>query len=280
MSTPRRSGTVVALLAATLVATTGIGVAWAAWTNGSRLVGQATAAFVPPTVVRAPHIAGTPTDRETLTAVDGLWSGLAPSATRAYQWFSCSSTVTNCTAIAGATGTTYAVPEGAIAAGTRFAVRERVTNGPNVADAVSIATEPQAVGREFALPYVIVTTAQPQLTAPTTITAGSTLSVTSGTWTGHWLGSGNPITLGTRSYAYQWLRCGPTGHTGTQTAPIASSAGCVNATGAGATTATYTVNAADVGQRLRVRVSASASATLGTPATGRIVSQATAIVGS
>jgi hypothetical protein len=114
------------------------------------------------------------------------------------------------------------------------------------------------------------------VTAPATITPGSALSVTSGTWQGRsLLGLGDLLNLGTRTYTYQWLRCGPVGHDGT---PTPTATACVNATGTGAATASYTANAADVGQRLRVRVTASAAQTLGTPATGRLVSQATAVV--
>lgn len=277
MNAPRRSGAVLAMLVATLLATAGVGVALAAWTTTTRLQGSATAAFLSPVVVRVPHITGTAVDQRTLTAVDGLWNALSPSATVARQWFSCTSTLTTCTAIGGATGTTYVVPTGSVVAGSRYVLRERVTNGPNVIDAVSVPTDQQTSGSLVGtglVPYLLVATTPPAVTAPSPIVPGSALSVTSGTWTGVSL-LGELLTLGNRSYAYQWLRCGPIGHNGS---PTPTAAACVNATGTGATTANYTANAADVGQRLRVRVAASAAQTLGTTATGRLVSQATTVV--
>lgn len=279
MSSPRRSTALIATLIATLAAMTGAGIAWAAWSTTTQLTGGATAAFRVPIVVRVPQIAGTAADLETLTAVDGLWDATSPSATIARQWLSCSTTMATCTEIGGATGATYAVPGGSVAAGTRFVLRERVTNGPNVVDAVSVPTDQQTSGSVVLgvlVTYVIVATTPPAVTAPATITPGSTLSVTSGTWQGRsLLGLGDLLNLGSRTYTYRWLRCGPVGHDGT---PTPTAAACVNATGTGASTATYTPNAADVGQRLRVRVTASAAQLLGTTATGRLVSQATTVV--
>lgn len=281
MSASRRTSAVLATLLATLAVTAGAGVAWAAWSTTTRLTGSATAAFQTPVVILVPHISGMPADQETLTAVDGLWGGtLSPSATVARQWFSCPTALTSCTAISGATGTTYVVPAGSVAAGTRYALRERVTNGPNVVDAVSVPTDQQTSGSVvlgILVNYVLVATVPPAVTAPATISSGSTLSVTSGTWQGRSLLSlGDLLSLGSRTYTYQWLRCGPIGHNGS---PTPTAAACVNATGTGAATASYTVNPADVGQRLRVRVTASSAQALGTTATARLVSQATTVVG-
>lgn len=281
MNAPRRTSAVLATSLVTLAVTAGAGVAWAAWSTTTQLQGSATAAFRVPVVLRVPHISGTAADLETLTAVDGLWDAVSPSATVARQWFTCTTALASCTAISGATGTTYDVPAGSVSAGTRFVLRERVTNGPNVVDAVSVPTDQQTSGSVvlgLLVNYALVATTAPAVTTPATITSGSALSVTSGTWQGRsLLGLGDLLNLGNRTYAYQWLRCGPIGHTGS---PTATAAACVNATGAGATTANYTVNAADVGQRLRVRVAASGAQTLGTTATGRLVSQATTVVAS
>ncbi len=277
MSAPGRSGAVLALLVATLVVTAGAGVAWAVWNTSTRLTGSATAAFRLPVIQRVPHVTGTPVDLETLTAVDALWDGLAPSATRARQWFGCNAALGSCTAIAGATGASFTVPAGAAVAGTRYVLRERVTNGPNVVDAVSVPTDQQTTGSVvlgLLITYALVASPAPVVTAPSPVRVGSSLTVTSGTWQGRSL-LGDGLALGSRVYAYQWLRCGPVGHNGT---PTATTAACVNATGTGATTATYVPNAADVGQRLRVRVSASAAQAVGTTATGRLISQATTVV--
>ncbi len=177
MSPPRRTAALVAALIATLVATVGAGIAWAAWSTTSRLTAGATAAFRVPVVVRVPHIAGTAADLETLTAVDGLWSATSPSATVARQWLSCTATLSTCTAIGGATGTTYAVPAGSVAAGTRYVLRERVVNGANVVDAVSVPTDQQTSGSVVLgvlVDYAIVASTPPAVTAPATITPGST----------------------------------------------------------------------------------------------------------
>jgi len=81
-------------------------------------------------------------------------------------------------------------------------------------------------------------TAEPRIDGTTT--QGSTLSTTTGTWTGT-----SPI-----SYTYQWVRCGASG---------GKSDGSDCATIGGATTSAYVLSSADVGRRLRVRVTASNS---------------------
>ena len=94
----------------------------------------------------------------------------------------------------------------------------------------------------------------PRNTAPPTISdttphVGQTLTATTGTWTGT-----QPMT-----FAYQWLRCNSGGQ---QCQPIAN-----------ATSATYTVTAADLGSTLRVRVTArnaSGTATAESATTSRV----------
>ena len=84
--------------------------------------------------------------------------------------------------------------------------------------------------------------------------AGSTLTATSGDWSGS-----SPI-----NYAYQWVRCPSSG---------GKSDGSDCASISGATTAGYVVGSADVGKRLRVRVTASntdGSATAASNATGSV----------
>lgn len=87
-----------------------------------------------------------------------------------------------------------------------------------------------------------VTQAAPKNTAEPRISgspsAGSTLTTTSGDWTGT-----API-----DYAYQWVRCPTSGGK-------ADGSDC--ATISGATTSAYVVGSGDVGKRLRVRVTAS-----------------------
>ena len=81
-------------------------------------------------------------------------------------------------------------------------------------------------------------TAEPRISGSPT--AGSTLTTTSGDWTGT-----TPI-----NYAYQWVRCPTSG---------GKPDGSDCATISGATTTAYVVGSGDVGKRLRVRVTASNS---------------------
>jgi hypothetical protein len=99
-------------------------------------------------------------------------------------------------------------------------------------------------------------TAEPQVSG--TPVAGSTLTTTSGIWTGS-----API-----NYAYQWVRCPASGgkFDGSDCASIS-----------GAATSAYVVGPGDVGRRLRVRVTASnadGSATAASNATATVVSAA------
>ena len=94
-------------------------------------------------------------------------------------------------------------------------------------------------------------TVEPRITGSATV--GSTLNATQGSW------SGSPT-----SFAYQWVRCPRDGGlpTGANCAAIG-----------GATTSSYVVANADVGQRLRVRVTATnldGSSTAASNATARV----------
>lgn len=90
-------------------------------------------------------------------------------------------------------------------------------------------------------------------------TDGSTLTTTTGTWTGT-----NPI-----NYAYQWVRCPTSGGK-----PDGSD--CASISGAG--TSAYVAGSGDVGKRLRVRVTASnadGSTTVASNATATVVAAGT-----
>src|SRR5919201_562126 len=80
-----------------------------------------------------------------------------------------------------------------------------------------------------------VNTGEPTISG--TPAVGATLTATTGSW------SNNPT-----SFAYQWLRCPPSGGS-----PDGSDCAAIG----GATTQAYVVTSADVGSRLRVRVTAS-----------------------
>ena len=65
-----------------------------------------TAASSPPAIQTAPSISGTATVGQTLTLNPGTWTG-TPTPSLTAQWQDCDTTGNNCTAITGATATTY-----------------------------------------------------------------------------------------------------------------------------------------------------------------------------
>src|SRR5689334_5098811 len=68
----------------------------------------------PPTNSSLPTIAGTPAVGQTLSGNAGGWTG--PKISYAYQWLRCNSSGGSCSAIGGATGTSYAVVTGDVGA--------------------------------------------------------------------------------------------------------------------------------------------------------------------
>src|SRR6476620_7261634 len=88
---------------------------------------------------------------------------------------------------------------------------------------------------------------------------GQTLTAAPGTWTG------TPAP----TFAYQWLRCPPSGG-------ASDGSDCASI---GATTASYVVAAGDVGFRLRVKVTASNADGVGAPAVSNATAAVTAPVG-
>lgn len=145
---------------------------------------------------------------QTLTATDPVWN--QPDVTNAYQW------LRDGTAISGATGTTYTLTLKDLDKGVSL----RVTGSrPNFDDGVSVSN---VIGGSAG--GALQATAVPLISG--TATAGSTLKVSTGTW------SQETPTLG-----YQWLRSG---------APIP-----------GATGATYRLTTQDAGQPVSATVLAS-----------------------
>jgi hypothetical protein len=156
-----------------------------------------------------------------LTASTGLWSGIG-SLVYKYQWYRCNADGAHCSAIHGATKTTYrTVPADS---GKTLGFTVRATDSTGTASAYSSLIGPVAPA------YPAVTSAA----APTlsgSAKPGSALSVDTGLWRPR---------AGTLQYA--WRRCNPNGRI---CSPIA-----------GATAATYAVTAADVGHALVAVVSA------------------------
>ena len=172
----------------------------------------------PPVNTATPTISGTAQEGSSLTAANGTWTG-TPTITFAYQWLRCDTSGANCTNIASATSQSYAL----VPADIGFTIRVRVT-GTNAAGSSSAQSSQTSV----------ITARPPVNTAAPTVSGtaqeGSTLTGTNGTWTGT-----API-----SFAYQWLRCDSAG------------ANCSNI--GGATSSTYSLVPADVGQTIRFRV--------------------------
>ncbi len=185
---------------------------------------------VAPSNTELPAISGTVATGETLVASTGTWSGTQPISF-AFQWQRCDSAGANCTAITGATNTTYIVANDDT--GRRLRVLVTASNADGVASALSNATS------------VVTDGGAPKSTAEPVVSGspveGQRLTATSGSWTGT-----QPI-----SFAYRWVRCGTNGG-----APDGSNCPFIS----GATTSTYTLAAADVGFRLRIIVTATNTA--------------------
>jgi hypothetical protein len=168
-----------------------------------------------------PSISGSATVGQALNASTGSWTG---SPTFAYQWLSCAIAGLNCLPISGATASSYT--PAAADAGLTLEVQVTATTSAGSTFAESNPTA--------------VVTAKPESTTPPTIsgsaTRGQTLSASPGSWSGY----PEP------TFTYQWQRCD---QNGVNCNPIA-----------GASAATYTLEAADVGSTVVVVTEASNSA--------------------
>jgi hypothetical protein len=180
----------------------------------------ATLATAVPAKRKAPKITGNLADGQLLTAGNGTWKGTPPESF-SYKWELCTKART-CSAIAGATASTYRVLSSQI--GEQLRVIVSATNAAGTASATSSATKK-------------ITPGPPLSTAPPTISGslqeGETLSADAGSWVGT-----API-----EFAYQWRRCTILG------------GGCEDISGA--TGATYTATGADLTSQLLVVVTAS-----------------------
>jgi hypothetical protein len=105
---------------------------------------------LPPAATKAPTVSGTAQQGQTLTLNRGTWSN-APSS-YAYQWEDCDYMAKNCTAISGATGTTYKLQSSDL----NYTIRVRVS-ATNDGGTTTVMTAPTQV-----------------VTAPASNTGGST----------------------------------------------------------------------------------------------------------
>jgi hypothetical protein len=183
-----------------------------------------------------PVISGSPVQGQKLTGTTGTWTGTNPISF-SFQWVRCPSNGGaadggNCTFISGATSSSYTLQSSDV--GGRMRVRVKATNSAGsttvASNATATVTAPGSAPRNQSEPVISGQAAENQ-----------TLTTTTGTWSGS-----TPIT-----YAYQWVRCGTSG---------GRSDGSNCAFIGGANGASYQLQSADVGHRMRVRVTATNSA--------------------
>jgi Bacterial Ig-like domain (group 3) len=167
-----------------------------------------------------PGINGTPQQGDTLTVSTGDWTGNPTSFS--YVWESCDSSGNDCTAISGATSSSYTLQASDV--GSTIVAQVTATNLGGHNSATSAAAGPvlppaPTIGNQ--LPGIIGTPRQ-----------GHTLNVTNGNW------NNSPT-----SFTYGWADCDSNG------------AKCTTITGA--TSNSYTLQASDVGSKIVATVTAS-----------------------
>jgi hypothetical protein len=179
-----------------------------------------------PTDASPPTVSGTAEVGQTLTAGNGTWSGTLPMS-YTYRWQDCNASGVACVEISGATAFTYAPVASDVGHTLRVVVS--ASNAGGTAQASSLATAAVTSPPPPPPPAAPTNTAPPAISG--SAVEGQTLSASAGAWTGE-----------PTSYAYQWQDCDAAG------------ASCANV--GGATKATYTLAAGDVGHTLRVAVTA------------------------
>jgi DNA-binding beta-propeller fold protein YncE len=174
----------------------------------------------PPSNAVAPTIEGSANVGETLTGDAGEWSS-EPQEFE-FQWQLCDAEGEGCEDAAGATKLTFRLPATAEGGRAKLLVTARNRGGEDTAE-----SEPSDVVGAMLSP---ASESPPYI--PGSAREGRLLASDVGNWSG-----GRPLT-----YTYQWLRCDSNGEECTKLS--------------GATMATYTPVAADLGLRLRVEVTA------------------------
>jgi putative amidase-like protein/WD40 repeat protein len=182
---------------------------------------QPIAATSSPTIGEAPAISGTSQEGQTLTASTGAWSA-SGTLSYDYQWQSCDAGGAECSAITGATASSYTLAGSNLGATIRVLVTATAEGKSSVG--VSSPTEPASAA-------TLIDVSLPTITGAAH--AGATLTAEPGIWT---------VAPGSISYVHQWERCNTSGHE------------CAAITGA--VSSTYTPGSGDVGLTLRVLVTA------------------------
>jgi streptogramin lyase len=159
-----------------------------------------------------------------ISVSSGTWNGVPASFTYAYQWFGCNSSGGGCLAISGATNSTYTPVLADV--GSTLTVQVTATNTAGTSSPAQTAITNVVI----AAPPPPANTELPTI-APSTPRQAVAESTTNGTW------SNSPT-----SFAYQWEDCNSSGES------------CTTITGA--TSASYTPTASDVGHTLVVLVTA------------------------
>ena len=209
----------------------------------------------PPVNTILPVITFTAQPGDTLTTTNGSWSH-SPTG-YAYQWQDCNSSGSSCVNISGATSSTYTLQASDVGDTIDVIVTASNADGSSSATAAYLGPVTSGSGgsspSNTVAPYFVASTGDQACTNGCAI-VGETLRATPGTWT---CNGG----CGTLIYTYQWQACKTT------TGQPPTTGSCSDATGAGATTARYTVAAGDVGKSLVPIVTAHNNGTPSTPTT-------------
>ena len=184
---------------------------------------------------------GTAAVGDRLEAGSGTWTS-STQVSYAYQWYRCDAGGAHCSSVHGATAPGYTLS--AVDAGKTIGLTVTATDQAGATAAYSSLVGPIAQARPL-----LVSTAQPVVTGLPV--EGRPLQVTAGAW------SPAPATV-----AYAWQRCNPNGR--------------ICAAIPGATAASYTVGAADVGHALVALVKAS----FGTTTQGALSTATAAAIGN
>ncbi len=190
-----------------------------------------------PTNLTAPTIQGTPQDGSVITVTNGTWSG-STTITYTYNWESCDADGNNCTALYPP-GT---IPQLQLTSQQVGQTLRGVVTATNAAGTAQAATDP------FTVEPPPIPTLLPG--GVTLSSVGSVLSPMYPIDTGWNIAASAAWNGDPTAYSYQWLDCDPT-----ITDPNTNNPICLPIPGA--TAATYTTTATDVGYELAVTETAS-----------------------